>query len=78
MKINLNDRVAFTLTEAGAKLWNAQFDMCPPEWRPDPVPAGAEVKTQLWTFVQVFGPHTYMGMPSAHVEGNNMEIESAV
>lgn len=75
MKINMNARCRFILTEAGASLWNAHYDEVPPEYRPAPVPAGQEVRTQLWVAFQVFGPAIYMGMPQVHFTDNCLEIE---
>ena len=70
--VNLNDTVRFKLTEHGKEVYRAQFDelneflkskrapLCP---RPEPdIDAEGYTKMQLWNFMEVFGPHTGMGL----------------
>lgn len=59
MKINLNDRVAFELTNYGKAIWydfhrdllrGTTFEI-------PPVP----ITTELWNLMAMFGPHLYCG-----------------
>lgn len=75
MNVNINSSCEFVLTETGAAIWNAQYSAnLPAKWRPEPKQAGDKVVSQLWCVMEVFGPHTHMGMSGAHFENNNLEI----
>lgn len=74
MKVNLNSRCTFVLTDAGAFIWNARYINLPAQHWPEPVPAGTSVTTMLWEVMQVFGPHTFLGMGGPHFVDNNLEI----
>lgn len=74
MKVNLNDQCIFTLTEAGARVWNAAWDVVPVDFRPKPKQAGDVLTSQLWVVMEIFGPHTFLGQESPHIEGNTLEL----
>ena len=74
MKVNLNDQCIFTLTEAGAKVWNAAWDLVPVNVRPNPKQAGDVLTSQLWVVMEIFGPHTDLGQSSPHMVDNTLEI----
>lgn len=59
MIINMNDPVKVELTEEGRKILvrhYAKYDQRPPdnEWN--------DGEFRMWSLLQIFGPHTYMGM----------------
>lgn len=74
MQVNINTPCTIVLTEAGAKVWNRAFDVIPFANRPVPKVAGDTVKTQLWCVMEIFGPHTYLGMREPLFQGNNLDI----
>lgn len=76
MKINANNHVSVVLTEIGAEIWNARYAGYKHYGikLPEPVEAGATVKTQLWDAMYIFGPHMYMGNEAPFV-GLSMDIE---
>lgn len=74
-KTNLNAMCNAVLTEYGAKLWNAQFEKTPPEYKPEKVKAGDTLKAQLWELMQVYGAGFFNGMPSSKLPFVDNEIE---
>lgn len=68
--INLNDEVTVTLTEAGAKIYNAT-----PRALMTHVQVGDQVTEQLWEIFRIFGGcHLGPGKP-IHFHGNVMDID---
>lgn len=53
MVVNLNDSAEFTLTIAGANIYNQALDA--------KKKSGDMVRMQLWEAFNVFGDHIYMG-----------------
>lgn len=74
MIVNLNDIVQFTLTKTGAEVWNARYNDVPEAYRPPARAAGDVVRSQLWVFMEAFGPHIYLGMGEVPTENNTVEF----
>ena len=66
MKFNINNYATVTLTEYGAKVYNARYDdireFYPKSIKiPTPVAEGFVLKAQVWTLFQTFGEHMHLG-----------------
>ena len=61
---NINNYATVTLTEFGAKVYNARYDdiIMPEKYNPAKVEAGHVLRAQLWSLFQDFGPHISLGM----------------
>jgi ATP-dependent Clp protease ATP-binding subunit ClpA len=68
---NFNDYITVTLTEAGLKVVQASR-----RWESSTELDGTKLRTQLWVFMQYFGPLVYIGGPQYFVD-NEFETESS-
>lgn len=76
MIIDANDIVKVTLTEAGARIFNAQYHgtAIPWKYRPAHKYGGDTLEVELWSLMKTFGPHIYMGMPEVPFLKNKIEV----
>lgn len=58
VRINLNERVKFKLSEHGKEVYRHRHDGLEPKLDDD-----GYMSMQLWTFMQTFGEHMTLGMP---------------
>lgn len=64
MKFNINDYVWVKLNDKGKELYLRSFDDIPLEFRRVrllEVDSDGYSKFQMWSFMQIFGPHISMG-----------------
>lgn len=71
--INLNDRVTFSLTERGAKIWNQAHDA----FR-EPVVAHQLLTTHLWVLCNTLGSEMAMGFDAVVVDNRLTFVEDSV
>jgi hypothetical protein len=75
--MNINEYVEFILTEEGARVYNARWDglKMPTSYVPSTKQAGERIRMQLWNVMEVFGPHTGLGLRT-FCESGEIEILS--
>ena len=78
MNINLNQTVQVSLTEEGAKVFNAwDRETRFPGWVPKDLKTGDVFKGHLWHLMEVFGPQIHMGC-SVPFEGNEIQLVGVI
>lgn len=74
MKFNLNDTATVTLTDTGARIYNAYQDQFLSLGEPH-VREGDKLKIQFWNLLQIFGGKSiYLGMPTLPFVDNVIEL----
>ena len=70
VKLNLNDRVTVTLTEAGRQTLSGYYDALklPPQYRLPGIGVDGRFSTELWDLMQIFGVRIFMGGPQLFKE----------
>jgi hypothetical protein len=64
MEININDYVEVVLTQAGADTYNTYWNDISYRWPgfvEKNLKEGDVLKEQLWSVMQIFGPHIHLG-----------------
>lgn len=75
---NINDQCTVTLTEAGAKIYNEWGNQHKyPGSAPYRHADGFVLRTQLWSLMQIFGSHIYMGMAQVPFLNAKINIEKS-
>lgn len=63
IRINLNEKVKFKLSEHGKEIYRHRYDGYGFEYDREPeLDDNGYMEMQLWTFMQIFGEHMIMGM----------------
>ena len=63
VKINLNEKVKFKLSERGQEIYRHRYDGYGIEYNREPeLDDNGYMEMQLWVFMQTFGEHMIMGM----------------
>lgn len=63
IRINLNERVKFKLSERGKEIYRHRYDGYGFEYNREPeLDDDGYMSMQLWMFMQIFGEHMVMGM----------------
>jgi hypothetical protein len=73
MNFNMNDKFSVTLTEFGAKKYNAHLNMYPhPSVPVANYPAGESITKPLWVLFQAFGQDLFLGATEMPFEKNRI------
>lgn len=79
---NMNKTVAVTLTQHGAEILNKSraatkegLPEAAQEWFKSDYKAGEEYRAQLWSLMQDFGAHIYLGMSQVPFKDNIIKLE---
>jgi hypothetical protein len=77
MKININERVTFTLTETGANIINKYYAQFAHPMFKDKLnhKIGDKILMSLWETMSIFGQHIHMGMAEVPFQSNSFDIQ---
>lgn len=80
MNFNMNDNFSVTLTEFGAKKYNAHLNMYPhPSVPVANYPAGESITKPLWALFQAFGQDLFLGMSEMpFVENRIVAVDAGI
>lgn len=64
IRINLNEKVKFKLSERGKEIYRHRYDGYGFEYNREPeLDNDGYMRMQLWTFMEIFGKYMTLGMP---------------
>lgn len=74
LAVNTNADASAVLTQYGAEIYNKAHECIPAKYRSEPKKAGDVMRSQLWTFMNIFGPFLYMGNTEVPFKENTFTL----